>query len=467
MKSTAISSTPPTERSEPAATPATHASPKIPEIAPIGISRRTLLRAAGGAAAVLGIGGLGGFALAEAVEQAGPTAPDTGIVPFAGPHQAGIVTPMQNHMYTAAFDMTTADHAALVSMLRRWTTIAARMSRGLAAGSFGPSSGPYDAPPDDTGEAVDLPAARLTVTLGFGRSLFVGSRSKPGDRFGLEGRLPAALVQMPHFPGDTIDPARSEGDLVVQACADDPQVAIHAIRNLTRAAFGVARIRWAQLGYGRTSSTSRTQTTPRNLLGFKDGTANLMAEETAEVERHVWVDRASDANAAWLAGGTYLAARRIRMIIETWDRTSLREQEQLIGRTKASGSPLSGGSEHTEMDFAMKGRDGGPLIGETAHVRLAHHSTHGGGRMLRRGYNFADGNDTLGRIDAGLFFIAFVRDPRSQFIAVQQLLAKDDGLNEYLRHTASGLFAIPPGVHEIRDDGSLVGDEYLGATLLS
>jgi deferrochelatase/peroxidase EfeB len=199
-------------------------------------------------------------------------------------------------------------------------------------------------------------------------------------------------------------------------------VAVHAIRNLTRIAFGRAAIRGSQLGFGRTSSTSTSQATPRNLFGFKDGTSNIRAEEPAAVHDHVWVG-AGD-GPAWLTGGSYLVARRIRMTIETWDRTILREQEAVIGRDKGEGAPLSGGAEFTEPDFAIIGRGDTPLIGTAAHVRLAHPTRNAGTRMLRRGYNFVDGNDTLGRL-AGLFFISFQRSPQ-QFTDVQLNLARHD-----------------------------------------
>ena len=315
------------------------------------------------------------------------------------------------------------------------------MTAGQSVGGSLPT--PYDAPPNDTGEAIGLNAAGLTLTFGFGPTLF----SLDGkDRFGLQDRRPEALRELPHFPADNLDPSRSNGDLCVQACAHDPQVAVHAIRNLARIGFGTVALRWAQLGFGRTSSTSTRQVTARNLLGFKDGTANLKAEDKANIDKFVWVGEGDDARADWLAGGSYLVARRINMHIETWDRTSLREQETLVGRDRPEGAPLSGGTELTKPDFGIQGNDGQPLIAMGSHVRLAHPSQNGGVRMLRRGYNFTDGNDDLGRLDAGLFFIAYVRDPDRQYVPMQNKLSRDDGLMEYLQHTGSALFAVPPGV---------------------
>ena len=221
--------------------------------------------------------------------------------PFYGERQAGIVTPMQDRLHFAAFDVITDSREELIELLQDWTAAAARMTAAEPAGELGPTSGPYDAPPDDTGEAIGLPAAGLTITFGFGPSLF---RDRGKDRFGLAARQPAALRRLPHFPADNLDPARSDGDLCVQACADDPQVAVHAVRNLARIAFGRAALRWSQLGFGRTSSTSTSQATPRNLFGFKDGTHNLKAEKPAELDTHVWVPAGRRSRADWLAGGS-------------------------------------------------------------------------------------------------------------------------------------------------------------------
>ncbi|HEY6665689.1 MAG TPA: Dyp-type peroxidase, partial [Propionibacteriaceae bacterium] len=283
----------------------------------------------------------------------------------------------------------------------------------------------------------------LTITFGFGPTLF---RKEGKDRFGLASRQPDALQRLPHFPADKLNPQRSDGDLCVQACADDPQVAVHAVRNLARIAFGRAAIRWSQLGFGRTSSTSTSQTTPRNLMGFKDGTMNLKAEDPAAVDAHVWVPADADSKGRWLAGGSYLVVRRINMTIETWDRQPLSEQERVIGRTKAEGAPLSGGAEFSHPDFSLKGSDGEPLMATDAHVRMVHPSNNSGAKMLRRGYNFVDGSDGLGRLDAGLFFLAYVRDPRTHYIPIQMKLGMGDGLSEYVQHTGSALFAVPPGI---------------------
>src|SRR3954470_21692746 len=350
-----------------------------------GVSRRRLLGYAGAGAALGAAGFAGGVGAARAVESQDEQGGDDRHA-FHGEHQAGIVTPAQERMHFAAFDVTATSRAELVMLLRAWTAAAAAMTQGRPVGGGLPL--PYDAPPGDTGEVTGLSPANLTLTFGFGPSLFRDDHGR--DRFGIADRQPAALRRLPHFPGDMLEAERSDGDLCVQACADDSQVAVHAIRNLSRIAFGSAVMRWSQLGFGRTSSTSTDQQTPRNLFGFKDGTANLKAEETDDVEDHVWVGAGDDPAAAWLTGGSYLVARRINMAIETWDRTSLREQESVVGRDRAHGAPLSGGTEHTAPDFSVTGSDDQPLVPMTSHVRLAHPSANNGARMLRRGYNFTD-----------------------------------------------------------------------------
>ncbi len=235
-------------------------------------------------------------------------------------------------------------------------------------------------------------------------------------------------------------------------------MAVHAIRNLARIGFGTVAVRWSQLGFGRTSSTSETQTTPRNLFGFKDGTANIKSEDHDVLDEFVWVDRQDDPAASWLTGGSYLVARRVKMHIETWDRTSLGEQEGVIGRDKKEGAPLSGGTEFSEPDFDMVGSSEQPIIPLAAHVRIAHPTANRGSQILRRGYNFTDGTTSLGNLDAGLFFIAYTRDPDRHFVPMQTNLAANDSLNEYIQHTGSALFAVPPGVAP----GGYVGQGLFG-----
>jgi deferrochelatase/peroxidase EfeB len=404
-------------------------------------TRRAVLATGAGAALAGAAAGLTRAAgPASAVATLRPDAVDDGIVPFRGTRQAGITTAAQDRLHLVSLDVVTDDREALRELLTAWTVAAERMTLGAEAAPGGVvGGGPWNVP-QDTGEALDLAPGHLTVTIGYGPTLF-------DDRFGLADRRPAPLRDLPAFLGDDLDPARSGGDIVIQACSDDPQVAVHAVRNLVRMGFGVVSVRWSQLGFGRTSSTSQAQVTPRNMFGFKDGTANITAEDSDALHQHVWVAPDDVPGAAgWLAGGSYLVARRIRMHIEVWDRTPLMEQEQVIGRDKKVGAPLGRTAELDEPDFAARGMDGRPRIAANAHVRLAHHSNLDGIRILRRGYTFTDGTDGQGHLDAGLFFLAFMRDAHRQFVPMQRSLARADGLNEYIEHTGSAVFACPPGL---------------------
>ncbi|WP_377639021.1 iron uptake transporter deferrochelatase/peroxidase subunit [Oryzobacter terrae] len=412
-------------------------------------TRRSVLLGGAGAAAAGVAAGVGWAAHAASDGSVAPTsAADPGVVPFRGARQAGITTAAQDRLHFVALDVITDDPAQLRDLLTRWTRAAERMTAGAEATPIGAVGGGQWKVPEDTGEALDLEPGHLTVTIGYGPSLFDG-------RFGLAGRRPEALRDLPAFVGDDLDPSKSGGDLCIQACADDPQVAVHAVRNLVRMGFGIVSVRWSQLGFGRTSSTTQAQKTPRNLFGFKDGTANIKAEDAAALDEHVWVQPADvSGEAAWMAGGSYLVARRIRMHIEVWDRSPLADQEQTIGRDKKVGAPLGRDAEFDEPDFAVTGLDGGPAIPVDAHVRLAHHSNLDGVRILRRGYNFTDGSDGQGHLDAGLFFLAFVRDAHRQFVPMQRALARSDVLNEYIEHTGSALFACPPGLAADDDWGT-------------
>jgi deferrochelatase/peroxidase EfeB len=407
-----------------------------------GITRRRLLAAAGGGAVGVALGGAG-YALGRHEAEA----PSGETVPFFAEHQAGVATAAQDRLAFASFDLNDVDAGDLRELLRAWSEAAALMTAGRPAG---PVAGAALDPPGDTGEALDLQAARLTITFGLGPGLFAR------ERLGLARLRPGPLHPLGPLPGDQLAPDHSDGDLAVQACADDPQVAFHAVRNLARIGRGTVVLRWTQLGFGRTSSTTSTQSTPRNLQGFKDGTNNLRGDDAAAMADHVWIG--DDEPQRWMRGGTYMVCRRIRMLIESWDRASLQDQEATIGRHKVSGAPLGGVHEHDTVDLRARGADG-PVVPQDAHIRLAAPATNAGTRILRRGYSYTDGADPrTGELDAGLFFVCFQRDPHRQFAAIQRRLGAGDALNEYIVHTGSALFAVPPGAAQ----GGFVGQGLLG-----
>jgi deferrochelatase/peroxidase EfeB len=309
------------------------------------------------------------------------------------------------------------------------------------------------APAADSGDALGLAPSRLTLTFGFGAGLFV----KDGkDRYGLGSRRPEALVDMPLFNGDQLVEARTGGDLSIQACADDAEVAFHSVRQLARLAYGVAQLRWVQAGFNPATIPGST---PRNLLGFKDGTQNPVSGPPGakpvpgSLEDVVWV---ADDGPDWMRGGSYVVARRIRMSLEHWDRSEVDFQEQVIGRHKYSGAPLGGAHEFDAMDLDAVDSEGNPVIPDTAHVRLAAAATNDGAQILRRSYSYNDGaNITAERwppwrqelmFDAGLLFICYQRDPRAGFVRINESISKLDMLNQFTTHTGSGLFACPGGM---------------------
>ena len=390
-------------------------------------------------AGVSGIaGGLAG-ALGTQARAATPAATE----PFWGERQGGILTPSQNHTYFAAFDVVAKTAGDLAAMLQAWTAAAARMAAGQTAMPLG---GDANVAAGDSGEAVGLAPARLTLTFGFGPGLF-GHAGQ--DRFGLAARRPAALVDLPRFNGDQMIETRTGGDISVQACADDPQVAFHAVRQLARLAYGAVQLRWVQTGF---SADFAAPDTPRNLLGFKDGTQNPLARPGDHGEM-LWV---GDEGPGWMRGGSYVVVRRIRVSLEHWDRSDTAFQEQVIGRRKASGAPLGSPRESDALDLDATGPDGNPVIPDDAHVRLAAASTNQGAQILRRGYSYNDGAAVTAErwppwrqgmmYDAGLFFVAYQRDPRTGFIQIYRNMARLDALGQFATHVGGGLFACPGGL---------------------
>ncbi|MBU6277876.1 MAG: deferrochelatase/peroxidase EfeB [Actinomycetales bacterium] len=371
---------------------------------------------------------------------------------FFGPHQSGIADAPQSHLAFASFNLTVEGRAALRTLLQDWTAAASAMTSGLPIGRATTGA---DAVPTDTGEALDLPAAALTITVGFGPTLFRDARGR--DRYGIAAQHPSALAAIPAFTGDALDPRRVGGDLCIQACADDPQVAQHAVRSLQRVAGERASLQWTQLGFNRSAVLSSVTTTPRNLFGFRDGTNNISTQDNALMDQHVWAQAAD--GAPWMAGGSYLTVRRIRMLTTTWDEEPLAEQERVFGRRKGDGAPLSGGSEFTTPNFHATGTDGKPLIDPDSHMAAASPANNGGIRILRRAFSYADPLDAKGVPDMGLFFMAYQRDIGRQFIPLQRRLAAIDLMNEYVQHTASASFAVPAGV---RGPGDYWGSALLG-----
>jgi deferrochelatase/peroxidase EfeB len=395
------------------------------------VSRRRFLGGLGAVGAGAVAAGFGGGYAAKA---ATTSHSDQSTVPFYGEHQAGIATPAQDRLAFGVLNLVDgASRSDVADLLQQWSTAAVRMSQGQLVGD----STLLNAPPLDTGEALDSPPSNLTVTIGYGPSFF-------DKRLGLQAKKPVALQDLPPLPNENLDADYTGGDICIQACSDNPLVAFHAVRNLARLGMGVVVHNWMELGFGRTSTTSTAESTPRNLLGFKDGTRNIKSQQADVMNSYVWVG--DEADQPWMKGGSYLIARRIRMFIENWDRDYLADQQHVIGRVKGSGAPLSGGTEFTEPDFTAKDDQGDPVIPVDAHIRLASRESNDGIQVLRRGYSFTDGIDPVrGTLLGGLFFIAFMKNP-DQFVKLQMRLGTNDALNEYIQHTGSAVFACPPGI---------------------
>jgi len=402
-------------------------------------SRRGFLTGAAGLMAAAGSAGLTSAAVAAEPNAMGGGGQDLHkSEAFWGPHQGGIATRQQTNSYFAALDIITDKRAEVEALLRVWTDAAARMTAAQTAVAL---SDDTSQPATDSGEALSLPPARLTLTFGFGPGLF----TKDGnDRFQLAARRPEAFADLPKFPGDQLVEEHTGGDLSVQACADDPQVAFHAVRQLVRLADGVATIRWTQTGF---AAGPASKGTGRNLMGFKDGTIN-----PTDFDRFVWVGTEGP---DWMRGGSYLVARRIRIALEHWDRMNVAFQEQVVGRHKYSGAPLGGKHEAEPLDLNATDKDGNLVIPESAHARLSHPDLNDGAQILRRAYSYNDGvNMTAERwppwrqgmeYDAGLFFMGYQRDPRTGFVVMYEKMSRMDAMNQFLTHVGGGLFACPGG----------------------
>jgi deferrochelatase/peroxidase EfeB len=419
-------------------------------------SRRGFLAAAGGLAAAAPVAAFAQTAADKGITPAGQGTGRALTEPFYGLHQGGIVTALQNHTFFGAFDLVAKTRDEVIALLKAWTDAAARMTQGDTAQVLDQQNVDANKPAGDSGEALGLAAARLTVTFGLGSGLFIRNGE---DRYGLARLRPAAFVDLPVFNGDQMIEGRVGGDLSVQACADDPQIAFHAVRQLARIAYGVAELKWTQTGF---MSNYAAEDTPRNLMGFKDGTQNPTAKRpeamaggspTPDLDEVVWVGAEGP---AWMRGGSYMVVRRIRIALEHWDRTDVSFQEEVVGRHKYTGAPIGKLNEFDPLDLDRADKDGNPVIAETAHVRLAAPESNDGAQILRRGYSYNDGSSFTAErwppwrqaieFDAGLLFVCYQRDPRTGFIKIFDQMSKLDAMNQYTTHVGGGMFACPPGL---------------------
>lgn len=398
--------------------------------APKNTGRRRLLALASVAGGAVVAGATAGAGIAEVT--GGESARSLGErrIAFDGDHQAGILAPYAAHGWFAAFDVEPGVSAPrLAGTLRAWTTAARRLTSGR------PVSG-------DDAMATGYGPASLTVMAGFGASLL--------RRFG--AAVPDELEPLPPFPRDALDSRRGDGDLGVLLTADDAVVVAHALRTLTRVGRGTVRVRWQMSGFSTADGVvTGTDATPRNLMGQLDGTGNPRPADAGFGE-HVFAT-----GPPWMRGGSYLVFRRIRMLLEDWDALPRNRQEQVVGRRKDTGAPLSGGTEFTPLDLEKQHAGGALAIGASAHVRQASPHSNDGATILRKGFSYFDGYRPDGAPDAGLLFLAFQADPREGFTRIQQRLSGADDLSRFLRHESSALFAVPPGCRPGR---------YLGQDLM-
>lgn len=352
---------------------------------------------------------------------------------FYGKHQSGVTTARQPAGLTIAFDVLATTRDGLQQLFKGLTQRIEFLTQGGPAPQI---DSKYPAPDSGLLGPIITPA-NLTVTVAVGATLFDG-------RFGLEALKPKQLIRMPEFPNDGLEEGSCHGDLLLQICSDTPDTNIHALRDIVKRFPDLLAVRWKVEGYNAPPRPGRTAPTPRNLLGFRDGTANPDAADAAAMDRIVWIGLDA-AEPAWTVGGTYKVVRIIRAFVERWDRTPLQEQESIIGRKKLSGAPLTMELENEAPDYANDPK--GERIPLDAHIRLANPriANNNAGLILRRGYNYSRGVTSAGQLGMGLLFICFQANLDNGFLAAQTRL-NGERLEEYIKPVGGGFYFVLPGV---------------------
>ena len=412
-------------------------------------TRRSLLQGLGaGSFAALGVGPVAAAGADCRADQESDGTLD--FQPFYGPRQAGVVTPQPAAALFASFDVLAEDRAGVEKLFRTLTRRIAVLTHREPAPA--PTLDPKLPPADSGLLGPQIYPDNLTMTVAVGASLFDG-------RFGLAASKPRHLITMEQFPNDALDRKLCHGDLMLQICSNTSETNIHALRDVIKNLPDLLALRWKLDGFLPPHTIKRAgKDTVRNLLGFKDGTANLAVSDGALMERTVWVQPGSG-EPAWTAGGSYQVVRVIRNLVERWDRTPLAEQQRIIGRNKMSGAPLGMNNEHDVPPYASNPQD--ESIARDAHIRLANPRNKASetSLILRRGYNFSRGLSPAGQLDMGLMFVCFQSNLSAGFLTIQRRLSGEP-LEEYIKPVGGGYFFVLPGA---QDQNTFLGQGLLGA----
>ncbi|MGW0633477.1 Dyp-type peroxidase [Streptomyces sp. NPDC002758] len=404
-----------------------------------GIARRSFLQ---GSAAGLA-GAAGGAVVGDGAAVAGTVGrqtaePHSRVIPFHGRHQAGIATLPQTDAIFVSCDVTASSRKELTELFRTLTSRA----RFLTAGGT-PANVPSTAAPSDNGiMGPKIVADGLTVTVGVGASLF-------DDRYGLGPRKPVQLVTMKAFRHDDLDPALSQGDLLLQICADHRDTTVHALIDILTHTKSAMKLRWRIDGQ---RNPERPVGVRRDWFGFKDGIANPDLADESQLNQVVWV-QPKGAEPQWAAGGTYHVVRIVHFFIEAWQKVPVAQQERIFGRRKASGAPMYAvGDDVSDLLDPIYTNDPQGLITPlNSHIRLANPQTPqtaATSTILRRSYDY-DRSPNLPELDMGHAFVCFQQE-LDTYVTMQTRL-EDEALVPYISPRGGGYFFALPGVRDDKD----------------